>query len=415
MAVTYTTLLGLAKPTSGTEDGQWGNIVNNQLTDLLDEAIAGVATQSVAGGDWTLTTTGSGASNQARCAIIIPTGSPGVSRNIIAPSHSKAYFVINQSDAAVVFKGSATTGVTIAAGVRATVAWNGSDYVLVGGDVTLTGTQTLTNKTLTSPTINSATMTAPALGTPASGVLTNCTGLPMTTGVTGTLPVANGGTGRSTLTSGAIVLGNGTGQVGLLSGTVTGQIPQWDGTTSTWTVGTLPSSGVTNVTASSPLNSSGGATPNISLTGVVPIGNGGTNATSASDARTNLDVPSRSGSGATGTWSIDITGSAGSVSSISGFFTGSNQSASANGFQKLPGGVIIQWGSVNYSTGSTSVTFPTAFSSACYSVTITGFASGDTGGVSSTIVLSAAPTTTGFTASTATGDQTRFYWIAIGV
>jgi hypothetical protein len=68
-----------------------------------------------------------------------------------------------------------------------------------------TGTGVLvfnTSPTITNPTVSTGTFTSPALvtailGTPTSGTLTSCTGLPLTSGVTGALPVANGGTGAS--------------------------------------------------------------------------------------------------------------------------------------------------------------------------------------------------------------------------
>lgn len=141
MPTSYTSLLGFALPATGELSGTWGDTVNNSITQLVEDSVAGTATQSVAGGDWTLSTTGSGAANQARSAIIRPTGSPGVSRNVIAPGQSKAYIVDNQSNAAVVFKASATTGVTIAAGKQALVAWNGSDFVQVGASAGGSNTQ----------------------------------------------------------------------------------------------------------------------------------------------------------------------------------------------------------------------------------------------------------------------------------
>lgn len=151
MTTAYTSLLGLALPVTGELQGTWGDVVNAEITALVDSAVAG-ATSLSTDADVTLSAT-PGVANQARQAILLCTGARSALRTITAPAQSKVYLVINNTSGGFGVKlvgAGPTTGVTITNGVSAIVAWNGSDFAVIATSnaVTANGVETFTNKTI---------------------------------------------------------------------------------------------------------------------------------------------------------------------------------------------------------------------------------------------------------------------------
>ena len=162
MATQFSTLLKLALPVQGELSGTWGDLLNNSVTNMVEEAIAGSKTINTWSGNSATLSTADGATAEARAAILnlTDTGtSLSGAATVIVPALTKTFIVKNGTAQTVTVKTSSGTGIAIISGSTGHVYCDGTNVVEsqnyvagnfgVGGNLTVTGTTTFNGGTVT--------------------------------------------------------------------------------------------------------------------------------------------------------------------------------------------------------------------------------------------------------------------------
>lgn len=180
MSSTYSPDLRIELIGTGDQAGVWGATTNNNMAYVLEQAIAGYVSVAVSSANQALTylngASSTAADNQSVHASLALTTSTGANFTVYAPPVSKQYTIYNASLYTATISNSSPIGSTTA---------TGGTTVTIPAGKTMTVWSDGTNFTQQNTHLNSPSFTTPALGTPASGTLTNATGLPISTGVSG--------------------------------------------------------------------------------------------------------------------------------------------------------------------------------------------------------------------------------------
>jgi hypothetical protein len=115
MPSTYSPDLRIELIANGEQSGTWGTTTNNNLGTLIEDAIAGAATVTVASTNQALTAA-NGAADEARCAVLVLDTLTGAPFNIFAPPVTKTYIIKNDSAYNAVIYCSTVLGNTTPAG-----------------------------------------------------------------------------------------------------------------------------------------------------------------------------------------------------------------------------------------------------------------------------------------------------------